>query len=259
MTRDPLVRMEGLTLRYGGRSVLRHVDLEVPAGSFLGLIGPNGCGKTTLLRAILGLLRPASGAIRYRADRVPRVGYIQQRQLFDDFFPLTVEEIVLMGRVPLVGVVRRFRPVDRAAAYSAMETTGIAPLAGRLFRELSGGQKQRCLLARALAAEPELLALDEPTSEMDIASEQATLQLISRIRRERSLTIVMVSHRLDVVINFVDRLAVLRDGELRSGATDAMLSPELLREYLGIPVVIGRIAGRRIIVPAEAAEPTPPA
>jgi ABC-type Mn2+/Zn2+ transport system ATPase subunit len=252
------VRVEDVTVRYGRRSVLRHVDLEIPAGSFLGLIGPNGSGKTTLLRAILGLLRPWSGAIRYRGGRVPRVGYVQQRQLFDEIVPLTVEEIVLLGRVPLVGVVRRFRPIDRAAAASAMETTGITPLAGRLFRELSGGQKQRCLLARALAAEPELLALDEPTSEMDIASEEATLQLVSHIQRQRNLSILMVSHRLDVVINFVDRLALVRDGELRSGATDAMLSPDLLRDYLGIPVVVGSVAGRRIIVPAEAAAPAPP-
>jgi ABC-type Mn2+/Zn2+ transport system ATPase subunit len=250
------VRLDEVTLARGRRPVLRHVDLEIPAGSFVGLIGPNGSGKTTLLRAILGLERPTTGTIRYRAGSAPRVGYVQQRQLLDEIFPLTVEEIVLLGRVAFVGAFRRFRPVDRAAASSAMETAGITSLADRLFRELSGGQKQRCLLARAIAAEPELLALDEPTSDMDIASEQAMLRLVSRIQRERSLTVLMVSHRLDVVINHVDRLALLRDGELRSGSVDAMLSPDLLRDFLGVPVVIGSVGGKRVIVPAESASTT---
>jgi ABC-type Mn2+/Zn2+ transport system ATPase subunit len=241
-----------VSLAYGRRSVLRHVDLDVPEHSFLGLIGPNGSGKTTLLRAIPGLQRPLSGTIDYQAGKPPRAGYIQQRQFLDELFPMSVEEIVLMGRIPLVGPLRRFRQADHAAVAAAMETTGIAPLAGRLYRQLSGGQKQRCLLARALASEPELLALDEPTSDMDIASEETTLQLVSRIQGERSLTVIMVSHRLDVVINFVDRLALLRDGELRAGPIDEMLSADLLRDFLGIPVVIGRVGQKRVLVPGGA-------
>jgi ABC-type cobalamin/Fe3+-siderophores transport system ATPase subunit len=162
-----------------------------------------------------------------------------------------------MGRVPFVGAFRRFRAADRAAASSAMETTGVTALAGRLFRELSGGQKQRCLLARALAAEPELLALDEPTSDMDIASEDAVLRLIARVQRERGLTVLMVSHRIDVVINHVDWLVLLRDGELRSGSVDSMLEPDLLRDFLGVPIVIGRVGGKRVIVPAESGSTAP--
>jgi ABC-type cobalamin/Fe3+-siderophores transport system ATPase subunit len=104
--------------------------------------------------------------------------------------------------------------------------------------------------------EPELLVLDEPTSDMDIASEEATLQLVSRIQRERSLTVVMVSHRLDMIINFVDRLALLGEGALRTGAIDAMLSADLLRDFLGIPVSIGRVGGKRVIVPGDAGSAT---
>jgi ABC-type Mn2+/Zn2+ transport system ATPase subunit len=243
-----------VSLAYGRRSVLRHVDLDVPERSFLGLIGPNGSGKTTLLRAILGLVRPVSGRIEYRAGPAPRFGYIQQSQALDDLFPLTAEEIVLMGRVPLAGPFRRLGRADRAATAAAIETTGISELADQLYRDLSGGQKQRCMLARALATEPDLLALDEPTSDMDIAGEERTLELVSRIQQERSLTVIMVSHRLDVVINFVDRLALLRDGRLETGPIAEMLTADRLREFLGIPVVLGRVGRKRVIVP-DGAEP----
>jgi ABC-type Mn2+/Zn2+ transport system ATPase subunit len=241
--------LRDVSVAYGRRSVLHHIDLCLPEGSFLGLIGPNGSGKTTLLRAILGLVRPVAGEIEYRAGRAPRFGYIQQSQSLDDLFPLTVEEIVLMGRIPLRGPFRPLRRADRTAAAAAMETTGVRALADQLYRDLSGGQKQRCLLARALATEPELLALDEPTSDMDIGGEERTLQLVARLREERGLTVIMVSHRVDVVVNVVDRLALLRDGRLEAGPASEMLTARRLEEFLGVPVILGRVGHRRVIVP----------
>jgi ABC-type Mn2+/Zn2+ transport system ATPase subunit len=229
--------------------VLREVDLDVPEGASLGIIGPNGCGKTTLLKAILGLLRPRAGTLEYARTPPPRMGYIQQRQFIDDLFPLTVEEIVLMGRLRGARPFRRYRAEDRLAAVEALQTTGVSHLADRLYRNLSGGQKQRCLLARALASEPELLALDEPTNDMDIAGEESTLRLVSRIGEERRLTVVMISHRLDAVVNFVDHLALVRDGSLEVGPLEEILTSKRLGEFFGLAVSVARIEERYVIVP----------
>jgi len=249
---ETLVRLQGATLGYGRRVVLRDVNLFVPRGGFFGIIGPNGSGKTTLLRALLGLRKPASGTMDYPAGR-PRLGYVQQRQFIDELFPLTVAEIVLMGRAGRAGPFRRFRPEDREAAREAMETLDVHRLQELPFRHLSGGQKQRCLIARALASEPELLVLDEPTNDMDIAGEERILRLISRIHEERGITVLMVSHLLNVVLNFAGHLALLRDGRLSEGTVEEMVTAERMSAFFGIPVYVERVGGRRVVVPAGGA------
>jgi ABC-type Mn2+/Zn2+ transport system ATPase subunit len=250
---EPLVRFKNAAFGYGRRVVLQGVDLSIPRGDFLGIIGPNGGGKTTLLRGLLGLLRPREGSVEFPAGR-PRFGYVPQRQHLDELFPLTVREIVLMGRYGRIGPVRRPGRRDREAADEAMDTAGILPLAGNPYRNLSGGQKQRCLLARALASHPDLLVLDEPTNDMDIAAEERTMRLIDRVCGERGITVVMVSHLLNVVLNHACTLMLVGYGQLRAGPIDEMVTPEALETFYGIPMTVGAANGRRIVLAAPAAD-----
>lgn len=252
-----LLALRGATLGYGRHVVLRNVDIVVPTGQMSCIIGPNGSGKTTILRALLGLLRPAAGRLDFPNGK-PRIGYIQQRQFVDDLFPLTVGEIVLMGRLGRVGAGRRYKPRDRAAAAEAIHTAGIEDLAGRLYRNLSGGQKQRCLLARALASEPDLLVLDEPTNDMDIAGEERTLRLVDRIRREQGITIVMVTHLLNLVVHYAGQITLLSPDRLVTGPASEIASSEQMTEFFGTPIAVQEFQGRRIIVPLLLDEPPSP-
>lgn len=244
----PLLRLEGATLGYGRGLVLKDVDLTVRRGAFLGIIGPNGAGKTTLLRALVGLLRPKAGRVTRPSGPV-RFGYVKQRQSVDDLFPLTVMEFTLMGRTGRLGPVRWPRERDREVSREALRTVGMDGSSGRLYRELSGGQKQRCLIARALASEPDVLLLDEPTNDMDIPAEDRLLNLIQAVREERGLTVVLVSHLLPVVVNFADELALLGRDRLVAGPTEELATGRRLSEFFGHPMAVERVAGRLTVTP----------
>jgi len=241
-----LIRFESVTLGYGRSVVLEDVTFDILAGEFFGIIGPNGAGKTTLLRSILGLLRPQTG--RMIADGGLRYGYVMQRQLLDTRFPFSVEEIVGMGRLSRAGVLPRSGPDDEHHVSHALEITGIAPLRNRLYRDLSGGQKQRVLLARALACEPEVLILDEPTNDMDIQGEHQIMTLLRELQQEKGVTVVLVSHLLHVVLNFTDRLTFLVDGRAHVHTLDELASGDLLSGMYGIPVEVGTSRGKRYLI-----------
>jgi ABC-type Mn2+/Zn2+ transport system ATPase subunit len=250
-----LVRLEEVAIGYAGRAVLAGVTLTVERGDFLGVVGPNGGGKTTLLRTLLGVLPPVRGR---RVQPAPlRVGYVPQRDHVEALWPITVSEVVLMGRYALVGPGRRVGAEDRRHATAALGRLAIADLAGRPFRTLSGGQRQRTLIARALAAEPQLLALDEPTSGMDPSAELAAMDILADLRRTEPLAVIMVSHRLEAVANYANRLAFVdRDQALwRVGTLDEMLQPELLSALYQRPVVVREEEGRRLVYPGRAAPP----
>lgn len=239
--------MEGATLGYGREVVLRDVDLVIEPGDFLGIVGPNGSGKTTLLRCLLGLLRPLGGTYAAEGGGF-RVGYVPQRDTVDTLYPLTVMDIVLMGRYRLMGPCARPSRVDRVHAESALRHLGIEGLGGKPFRSLSGGQKQRCLIARALVGEPDLVILDEPTNGMDLPSEQAVMELLSRLHREDGLSIILVSHLLQTVINYAGRLALVSNGTVRCGTVSDLVTEAALAETYGIPVAVARAAGRLVVV-----------
>ncbi len=244
----PLIAFQGVSLGYGRQSVLQGLDFSIERGDYLGIVGPNGAGKTTLLRALLGMLRPQAGSITRAAGLV--TGYVPQLQTVDELFPLTVEEIVVMGRTGQLGPLRRPGRQDRARAAAALAEVGIPDLAGRLYRELSGGQKQRTLMARALAADPELLVLDEPTNDMDAAGEHATMDLLDRLHDERGLTVVMVSHYLNVVVNHVRLLALLGNGDFRLLPTEQVLEAGHLQKLYGMPIEVAQVGGRRVVMAA---------
>jgi ABC-type Mn2+/Zn2+ transport system ATPase subunit len=247
-----LVALEDVALGYGGVALLRHVSLAVTPSDFLAVVGPNGGGKTTLLRTVLGVLRPLAGR---RVQPAPlRVGYVPQRDHVDAYWPLTAAEVTLMGRYAMVGPGRRPGAADRDAVAAALGRVGIADLAPRAFRTLSGGQRQRTLIARALAADPELLALDEPTNGMDPAAELDALDVLRGLHRAGGLAIVMVSHRLEAVANYAERLAFVDHEKalFRVGPLEEMLAPEALGALYGRKVTVREEDGRRFVYPEGA-------
>jgi ABC-type Mn2+/Zn2+ transport system ATPase subunit len=244
-----LVALQGAAVGYGRRVLLTGVDLTVRSGDFLAIVGPNGGGKTTLLRALLGVLPPLAGL---RVQPAPlAVGYVPQRDQVDAVWPLSAAEVVAMGRARLVRPGRRLQAGDRAVVEGALERAGIAAHAHRPFRELSGGQRQRALIARALAAEPQLLALDEPTNGMDPAGELDVLELLHALNREQGLTVAMISHRLDAVASHATELAFVdhHRGLLRIGSPAQLLTAEALSALYGRPVAVHAEEGRVVVIP----------
>jgi ABC-type Mn2+/Zn2+ transport system ATPase subunit len=243
----PLVRLAGAAIGYG-RPLLEGIDLEVAPGDFLAVVGPNGGGKTTLLRTLLGSLPPLVG--RREAAPSLKVGYVPQREAVDPLWPLSGGDVVLMGRVRRAGPGRRLGQADREMSRLALQRVGLADLWDRSFRTLSGGQRQRVLIARALAAEPDLLALDEPTSGMDPAAELSAMDLLRDLHRG-GLAVVMVSHRLEAVANYAVRLAFVDQEQRlwRVGTLAEMLQPEALSALYGRPVTVREENGRRFVYP----------
>jgi ABC-type Mn2+/Zn2+ transport system ATPase subunit len=246
----PLIEFDGVSVGYGRRVVLADVNLTVQAGDFLGIVGPNGAGKTTLLKTLLGTHAPLAGRLTV-ATTAGMFGYVPQREAVDETFPLTVREMIMMGRYAHIGLLRRPQQEDRAAVLSAAEHVGIEPLLDRRYRTLSGGQKQRTLIARALAAEPRVLVLDEPTNGMDLPAEKAIMDLVRHLHVHDQLTVIMVSHLLNVVASYVQRLAIVGDGRLEVGPIDAMLTAQKLSALYRIPVLVDRIDGRAVVLPGD--------
>jgi len=226
---DSVALLEGVTFQYpAAAAALESVDLEVEARDFLGLVGPNGGGKTTLLRVLLGLLKPRQGSVRV-FGRPPgevrsRIGYVPQYTSIDLGVPAEVLDIVLMGRLARSSWGPVFGTEHLAAARHALELTRTADLAGRRFGELSGGQRQRVLIARALAAEAELLLLDEPTTGVDIHREKELLDLLHQLNQ--TLPIVLVSHDVTLVMSHLKRAAWVNRSVVCYPASE--LSPEVI-------------------------------
>jgi zinc transport system ATP-binding protein len=199
-----------------GPRALREIDLDVAAGEFLAIAGPNGGGKTTLLRLALGLERPTRGTVRLfgeppdRFKDRPRLGYLAQRAQLGVQAPATVREIVAAGRSPL-NPFGRLGASDREAIDSAIQRVGLATLAGRRLNRLSGGQQQRAFIAKALVADPMLLALDEPTAGVDVEAQEALAELLARLHSELGVTILYVSHEFGAIEHVVERLVLVRE------------------------------------------------
>jgi ABC-type Mn2+/Zn2+ transport system ATPase subunit len=218
-------------------------------GEFLGIVGPNGSGKTTILRTLLGILRPKEGRIEFPSTHpaVPLMGYVPQRDTIDLLLPFTTAEVVMMGRYRRIGLGRRAKLQDTQAVEHALAQVGMETFAGRQFRDLSGGQKQRTLIARALASEPELLILDEPTNGMDVAARQTLLELIQHLHATTALTVVMVSHLLGDVANCAQRIALIDDGHFTIGAAAEILSETNLSQLYGTPIAVNVLNGKTFI------------
>ena len=204
-----IVTFDKVSFAYAAWPVLEEVSFDIAEREFFAIIGPNGGGKTTILKLMLGLLKPRQGTITVLGaapgKSVGRIGYVPQSARMELDFPITVEETVMLGRLGPRSLTPFFSEKDRIAARAAMTAVDILPLKGRLFDELSGGQKQRVLIARALVSGPELLLLDEPVSSVDSAVEQDIYALLKELNKK--MAIVMVSHDLGFVSSYVRRIA----------------------------------------------------
>ena len=235
----PAVVFDHVHFGYGREEVLVDVDFRIAEGTFTALIGPNGAGKTTLLRLLLGLNRPRTGRIRVLGEepgsRGHRIGYVPQATGVPEGFPLTLEEVVLMGRYPRVGFGRRPGSRDRDAVREALARVKLAEAADRRFSELSGGQQRRALIARALVAEPRLLLLDEPTAGLDPASQARFYDMCCTLQRTEGLTLLAASHDVEVVARHADTVLLIDRTVRAIGTPRAVLESDQLDAVYDFP------------------------
>ncbi len=228
----PLIAARALDFAYGSTQVLDRVDLDVNPGDFLGIVGPNGGGKSTLLKLLLGLLAPTGGSLQVLGQAPQQaareIGYVPQYASFARDFPISVEHAVLLGRMKPGRWLQRYSRQDREIAERSMRETDVWELRQRAVGALSGGQLQRVLIARALATEPRLLLLDEPTASVDVRAEKNIFELLRQLNRR--LTVVVVSHDIGFISDYVNRIACL-NRQLVCHAPDAIDPATLERIY----------------------------
>ncbi|MGH3729617.1 MAG: ABC transporter ATP-binding protein [Micromonosporaceae bacterium] len=252
---------EDVTLAYDNRVVVRGLDLAIPPGEVTVIVGPNACGKSTLLRGLARLLRPTSGAVLLDGDQLhklptrqvaQRIGVLPQAPLPPD--GITVGDLVARGRHPHQSWWRQWSADDEAAVRWAMERTDTAGLAGRVVDELSGGQRQRVWIAVALAQGTPILLLDEPTTFLDIAHQIEVLNLIAALHREQGRTVVAVLHDLNHACRYADHLVCMRDGRIvAAGPPSQIVTADLVRDVFGIDCVLTPcpVTGAPMVVPGQ--------
>ncbi|GAB4261524.1 MAG: metal ABC transporter ATP-binding protein [Deferrisomatales bacterium] len=258
MASPPVIRFEGATLAYDGTVAVEDVSLEVPEGAFVGVLGPNGSGKTSLLKGILGLITPVKGRIyvgdlcchhlkKVRLD----IGYVPQVAHVDPYFPAKVIDVVLMGLYPGMGLLRRPGRAERDKALAALEGVGMAELARRPAGHLSGGQRQRVYIARALVRDPRILLLDEPCTGLDVRSQGAVMELIARTHEERGLTTLLVTHDVNPVYPHLDLVLALNRRVYAYGPPGEALVKETLEAMYGGEIHVHEAHGRPFVITGE--------
>jgi ABC-type Mn2+/Zn2+ transport system ATPase subunit len=236
VSEETSLTLEHLAVGYGRRVILPDVNLTLRRGSFTGLLGANGSGKSTLIKTVLNIIPPLGGHIEFSAiqGRAPVLGYMPQRESLDPIYPLSSFEIVLMATYGRVEPARFVNKTERQFARHCLAETGALDLASKLFSQLSGGQKQRVLMARALATKPDFLLLDEPTAGIDAITTRSVMEVLKRIHDEYNQTILMVSHDLTTVRQYVENIIWLHDGKVLHGPVSQLLTPEKIEELLSL-------------------------
>ncbi len=247
---SPLVEIRGLSCGYEKQRVLSGVDLEILRGDFVGLLGPSGSGKTTLLRAMLGAVDIYEGEVVVdgvrSTERRPRIGYVPQLETIDWNFPVTVREVVMMGRTMENRFFPWFRKEEKELADHMMDQLGILQLASRHIRNLSGGQQQRAFLARALVSSPSLLLLDEPTSGVDVKTRDDVMHLLHDLNHE-GVTIVITTHEINAVAVHLPRLVCMAGRVLAQGTPYEVITSEVLRQTYGADMPVIHYEGMPIV------------
>ncbi len=242
-----MLQVDNLSCGYDSKFVLQNINFKIGDGELLGVIGPNGSGKTTLLKAITKVLKPQKGRMVFDGKEISQMGFKELAQKVA-FVPqssaagmnMTVEEFVLLGRIPHR---RQFQFLetegDQQVAEQAMALAGVLELRERFLSELSGGERQLATIARALAQEPQLLLLDEPTAHLDIGHQVKVLDLVRKLNHENSLTIVIVLHDLNLASLYCDTLILLKEGKIHSiGTPEEILTYPVIEEVYRTPVVV---------------------
>jgi manganese/zinc/iron transport system ATP- binding protein len=256
----PALEVHDLTVSYHRRPVLWNVDLAVPKGRLVGILGPNGAGKSTLIKAVMGLLPTASGWVQVFGKPIEsqrqRVAYVPQRESVDWTFPVTVMDVVLMGRYGHLRWYQRTTRRDREIAREALRQVGMLPYAGRQISNLSGGQQQRVFLARALAQQSDVYLMDEPFAGVDAATESAIVTLLQQLR-EQGKTVLVVNHDLQTARRYFDMLILLNMRLVAFGPSDEVFTEDLLQKtYGGRLTVLAEVADA--VATAERGTPPPP-
>ena len=245
LTNPLAIYMEDLWFSYGSNPVLEDVNIAIPQGDFVSVVGPNGGGKTTLLKLMLGLLKPSRGLTRVLGE-IPekariRIGYMPQHSQLDPEFPATVMDVALMGRLGHGGFLGRYSKEDKEIAISSIELVGLQDFRKKPFSAISGGQRQRLFIARALACEPEILLLDEPTANLDVVMEGDLYDLLQTLNQR--LTIIMVSHDLGFVSSIVKSVICVKRKVLSHATSE--ITGKIINDIYGSPMRIIRHNGER--------------
>jgi iron complex transport system ATP-binding protein len=240
------LRLKQVSLGYGRQTILNDISLEAMPGEVLGIIGPNGSGKSTLIRGMTRLLAPSSGQIFIDGNTIDQlkhnelarlIAVVPQNAVLPELF--TAIEVVLMGRTPHLGLFRYESNQDLVIVQKAMETTKTNHLAERRIGELSGGEKQRLVIARALAQEPKIILLDEPTAHLDINYQVETLELIRQLCRKQNLVVVIALHDLNLAAQYCDRLVMLSHGKIYTqGTPETVVNAQTIKEVYGANVYV---------------------
>jgi ABC-type Mn2+/Zn2+ transport system ATPase subunit len=228
---DKLITLDDLSIGYNGQTVLSGISLSIARGSFTAILGANGSGKSTFLKTVLGLLPPVAGGVETTSQGAPLIfGYVPQAVQFDPIYLLTAFEVALMGTYGRVRAGRFVPPAERDFAGECLRAAGAESFARKRFAELSGGQKQRVLIARALTTRPDVLVLDEPTAGVDHAATQAVMEFISQVRRERQITVLLVTHDFAAVRRHAGQVIWLHEGRVFQGTAQELLTPQRIAE-----------------------------
>jgi zinc transport system ATP-binding protein len=238
---EKLIELKDVNFYYGSNQVLENVSFSINAGDYVGVIGPNGGGKTTLLSIMLGLLKPSSGQVMVFGKKInnlkterARIGYVPQRlSQLDANFPGTVYEVVSSGRTPLNGLFHKFSKTDKEAVEKAMEISEVGQFKNKLIGSLSGGERQRVMIARSLAGDPKIIILDEPTTGVDIAAQEQFYHFLAKLNHKHGLTIVFVSHDIDIVANEVHSLLLLNKKVICYGPAKDLIHKDFLEHLYG--------------------------
>lgn len=237
-----LLSAHSLTLSYNGHHVVQDFNLSIPERAIVGLVGPNGSGKTTILRALAGLIEPRAGMALIQGKpasrldkrlRARKIGWVPQQE--SAAWPLTVAEVVRLGRAPHRGWLMPFTAEDMKIVECALARADLLDLKDRPVNKLSGGEFQRVLIARVLAQEPEALLLDEPTASLDVHHQIQVLDLVRGLVDEKGLSVVMALHDLNLAVRYCDQLVLLHNGrQVSAGAPEEVLTPDNLRAVFGV-------------------------
>ncbi len=244
--REPIIHFDHASFGFPGLIALKDISLAIYEGEFVGVIGPNGSGKTTLCRAVLGLLAPVEGHLRIfdcacdelRCHHRAKIGYLPQKGVVDRNFPVTVLETVMMGRYGALGLFKRPGRKDYDIALEALTQVGMESHKDDALGHLSGGQQQRVFIARALAQQPKVLILDEPTTGLDITTQHNVIELVQHLHDELQLTVLLITHDINMIRSRVDRLVLLKTRLFAAGTPSEVLKPEILYQVYGKELVI---------------------
>ncbi len=237
----PIFDIKNLSFIVHGQTILQHITFQIFHGEYIAIIGPNGGGKTTLIRMLLGLEKPTSGEIRIFGKRFKdfkewhKIGYVPQRASHVDAnFPATVEDIVKMGRITKRGLFAIMSQEDKAMVYDAMVKMDILDLKDKMVGRLSGGQRQQVMIARALASSPEILILDEPNTGVDVKSQQRFYKLLAKLKKEEGITILFITHDIGVIADDIGRLFTINQKATICNNPKEVLSCEEMSELYGM-------------------------